>query len=217
MACDDSRPYDALIFDLDGTLWDAAAASTYGWNLALQEMGLASRVTLEGIRSVSGLPFFRCVEVLLPELHPVPLELLEALDRGERTGVERMAGVLYEGVAAGIPRLAGIYRLFMVSNCPGWYLDEFLQMTGFGTYLSGYDCNGLSGKGKPEMLSDLRRRHKLVRPVYVGDTQGDREAAAQAGMDFAFASYGFGAAEGADLSFGGFGELVEHFLGLYPE
>lgn len=41
VACDDNRPYDALIFDLDGTLWDAAAASTYGWNLALQEMGLA--------------------------------------------------------------------------------------------------------------------------------------------------------------------------------
>jgi beta-phosphoglucomutase-like phosphatase (HAD superfamily) len=31
---------EALIFDLDGTLWDAAAASTYGWNLALEELGL---------------------------------------------------------------------------------------------------------------------------------------------------------------------------------
>jgi phosphoglycolate phosphatase len=217
VARDDSRAYDALIFDLDGTLWDAAAASTYGWNLALREMGLASRVTLEGIRSVSGLPFFRCVEVLLPELRPVPLGLLEALDRGERAGVEKIAGVLYEGVAEGIPRLAGAYRLFMVSNCPDWYLDKFLQMTGFETYLNGYDCNGLSGKGKPEMLSGLRQRHELARPVYVGDTQGDREAAAQAGMDFAFASYGFGAADGAELSFGGFGEMVEHFLGPHPE
>ena len=63
---------DALIFDLDGTLWDAAAASTYGWNLALEELGLPQRVTVDGIRSVSGRPFPQCVETLLPELSPAP-------------------------------------------------------------------------------------------------------------------------------------------------
>ena len=30
---------DASVFDLDGTLWDAAAASAEGWNLALAEAG----------------------------------------------------------------------------------------------------------------------------------------------------------------------------------
>ena len=45
---------DGLVFDLDGTLWDAAAASTLGWNLALEEMGAVSRVTVDDIRSVSG-------------------------------------------------------------------------------------------------------------------------------------------------------------------
>ncbi len=63
---------DALVFDLDGTFWDAAAASTRGWNLALQRMGVSFRVTVDGIRSVSGRPFDECVEVLLPELSPVP-------------------------------------------------------------------------------------------------------------------------------------------------
>jgi beta-phosphoglucomutase-like phosphatase (HAD superfamily) len=28
--------HDGLTFDLDGILWDAAAASTQGWNLALE-------------------------------------------------------------------------------------------------------------------------------------------------------------------------------------
>ena len=93
---------DALIFDLDGTLWDAAAASTYGWNLALEEMGLPQRVTVDGIRSVSGRPFPQCVDILLPELSPGPRrEVLESLEAGERTGIELMAGVLYDGVAAG--------------------------------------------------------------------------------------------------------------------
>jgi phosphoglycolate phosphatase len=204
--------YDALIFDLDGTLWDAAAASTYGWNLALAEMGLTSRVTVDGIRSVSGNPFPRCVEILLPELHPASEALLEALDRSERIGIEAMAGTLYEGVAEGFPSLAEAYRLFVVSNCPDWYLREFLRVTGLGEYLSGHDCHGLSGAGKSDMLAGMRVRYGLERAVYVGDTQGDQDAAEDADMDFAFVSYGFGAVDAAALSFADFGELVEHFL-----
>jgi phosphoglycolate phosphatase len=207
------RTYDALIFDLDGTLWDAAAASTYGWNLALAERGLSSRVTVDGIRSVSGNPFHRCVEILLPELQPASEALLEALDRSERTGIEAMAGVLYEGVAEGVPRLAEAHRLFIVSNCPGWYLQEFFRVTGLGEYVSGHDCHGLSGTGKSEMLANMRGRYGLTRPVYVGDTQGDREAAEDAGMEFAFARYGFGAVDHAGLSFASFGDVVDHFLG----
>ncbi len=206
-------PYDAIIFDLDGTLWDAAAASTRGWNLALAEMDLPSRVTVDGIRSVSGNPFPRCVEILLPELCPASEELLEALDSHERACVEAMAGVLYEGVADGLRRLAAAYRLFVVSNCPGWYLAEFFQVSGLGEYFSGYDCNGSSGNGKPKMLADMRARYDLARAAYVGDTEGDRDAAAGAGMDFIFARYGFGAADVPGLSFDSFGELVDHFLG----
>lgn len=210
MAC---NTYDALIFDLDGTLWDAAAASEHGWNLALKEMGLTSRVTVDGIRSVSGNPFPRCVEILLPELQPASEALLEALDRSERRGIEAMAGILYEGVAEGLPSLAEAYRLFVVSNCPDWYLHEFLRVTGLSGCLSGYDCHGLSGTGKSDMLARMRDGYGLTRAVYVGDTQGDRDAAEDAGMDFAFVRYGFGTADGAALSFASFGELVEHFLG----
>ncbi|MCE5254576.1 MAG: HAD family hydrolase [Actinomycetia bacterium] len=204
--------YDALIFDLDGTLWDAAEASTYGWNLALAELGVATRVTVHGIRSVSGYPFPRCVEILLPDLYPASKALIEALDRAERTGIETLGGSLYPGVAGGLPRLAAAYGLFVVSNCPAWYLSEFIRLSGLGGHLSGYDCHGLSGTGKAEMLAGLHAGYGLTRAVYVGDTQGDREAAESAGMDFVFARYGFGSVDDAALSFGSFSELVEHFL-----
>ncbi len=204
--------HDALIFDLDGTLWDAAAASTLGWNLALEELQLPYRVTVDGIRSVSGNPFPRCVEILLPELHPASMALLSSLEAQERTGIERLAGVLYEGVAVGIALLAASHPLFIVSNCPGWYLEEFLRFSGFTRYLRGYDCHGLSGVGKAEMLAEMVRRFRLARPVYVGDTRGDRDAARQAGVEFAFAGYGFGSTVGEGLSFAAFAELVGHFL-----
>lgn len=203
---------DALIFDLDGTLWDAAAASAYGWNLALDGMGLPQRVTVDGIRSVSGRPFPQCVEILLPQLSPAPLSTLESLEAGERTGIELMAGVLYDGVASGLSRLAERYRLFLVSNCPEWYLEEFFRHTGLRGRFTGWDCHGSSGIAKSGMLLNLAATHRLVSAVYVGDTQGDQESAGQAGMDFAFAGYGFGDVSGASLSFADFGRLVSYYL-----
>ena len=204
---------DALIFDLDGTLWDAAAASTYGWNLALEEMGIPLRVSVEGIRSVSGLPFARCVEILLPELCPVPEAAARSLEAGERVGIEALGGALYEGVADGLRRLASGYPLFLVSNCPEWYLQAFLDVSALRECFTGWDCHGSSGVDKARMLLDLRGRHDLVRPVYVGDIQGDREAAEEAGMEFAFVTYGFGETDAPSLSFDSFGELAEHFAG----
>jgi phosphoglycolate phosphatase len=205
-------PPDALIFDLDGTLWDAAAASTYGWNLALEELGLSRRVTVDGIRSVSGRPFPQCVETLLPELSPAPASTLELLESRERTGIELMAGMLYDGVADGLSRLAERYLLFLVSNCPDWYLEEFFRATGLRDRFTGWDCHGSSGIAKSGMLLNLAATHRLEHAVYVGDTQSDRESAEQADMDFAFVRYGFGRVEGASLAFAGFSGLVSHYL-----
>ncbi len=203
---------DALIFDLDGTLWNAAAASTRGWNLALQRMGVSFRVTVDGIRSVSGRPFDECVEVLLPELSPVPEATLRLLEAHERREIEAVGGVLYDGVADGLRELAAAHRLFLVSNCPDWYLDSFLRASGLRECFTGWDCHGSSGIGKSRMLLALSEKHRLGRVTYVGDTHGDREAAEEAGMEFAFVRYGFGEVGSASLSFDSFGELVEYFV-----
>lgn len=208
--------HDALIFDVDGTLWDAAHVSAHGWNKALAGIGLPARVTTDDIRSVSGRPFAQCVEALLPGLRSTHETLLESLEREERAAFDTLAGELYEGVAGGFPRLAAVYPLFVVSNCPDWYLDTFLRVTGFGRYLAGYDCHGISGMSKGEMLESMRQSHRITRGVYVGDTQSDRDAAEAAGLEFAFVRYGFGRAgvghADAGLSFGSFDEAVEHFL-----
>jgi len=206
--------YDGLVFDLDGTLWDAASASTYGWNLALEEMGLLSRVTVDGIRSVSGRPFHRCVEILVPELHAAPEAAVRFIEAHERVGIETLGGILYEGVADGLPSLAATYRLFMVSNCPDWYLEAFFRATSLREFFTGWDCHGASGVGKSQMLLGLGERHHWERGIYIGDTQGDADAATDAGMEFAYVRYGFGGAESPSLSFESFGELVQHFLSV---
>jgi beta-phosphoglucomutase-like phosphatase (HAD superfamily) len=51
--------FDALIFDLDGTLWDACEASALGWTRAARAQGIDRRVTAAEIAGVCGLTFER--------------------------------------------------------------------------------------------------------------------------------------------------------------
>ena len=43
-------------------------------------------------------------------------------------------------------------------------------------------------------------RFNLKSPVYIGDTTGDEEAAADAGIPFIHAAYGFGTAQNPDYT-----------------
>jgi phosphoglycolate phosphatase len=205
---------DALIFDLDGTLWDAAEASAEGWNAAAARSGSVVRVSTDAIRSVSGKPTPECFRILLPELCPMPVEVAGVFDDCERDAVERLGGTLYAGVPQGLPRLAARYRLFLVSNCLDWYLDAFFRVSGLRSCFTGWDCHGLSAVEKPAMIRRLVARHSLAHPLYVGDTRGDQEAARRAGIGFVFARYGFGEVTGDPLAFDSFAELAAYFLSI---
>jgi len=204
--------WDALVFDLDGTLWDAAAASAEGWNRALVQLRLPIRLTVGDIRSVAGNPTPRCFEILLPGLCPVSDRTYRLFMDREREAIEELGGELYDGVADGLPKLASRYPLFLVSNCPQWYLEAFFSLTGLQRLFTDWDCHGASGLPKAEMLGRLSAKHRLQRAVYVGDTDGDQAAAEEADLEFACARYGFGNPGGARLSFESFTELVAYFL-----
>jgi phosphoglycolate phosphatase len=205
-------PPDALVFDLDGTLWDAAVPTARGWNRALEELGARTRVTVEGIRSVAGTPFVGCVEILVPELCPPTEATLRALDVHEKVAIIESGGTLFPGVDGGLHELAGAYHLYLVSNCQDWYLELFMDTTGLRECFSGADCNGLSGLSKADMLSRLAVTRRLKNAAYVGDTQGDHDSTLEAGMAFAFARYGFGSVLEPVLGFDSFGEVVKHYL-----
>ena len=119
---------DSLIFDLDGTLWDASEATAKAWTIAAQRLGLDRTLTASQIRSVSGLPFLTCVETLFKAEHNfgrVDFNHLQSqLDQQERIELRAIGGTLYEGVASALRILSERFRLFVVSNCQEWYLEE---------------------------------------------------------------------------------------------
>ena len=45
---------DGILFDLDGTLWDAVEGICQGWNAGFQECGLEPALTVPQLRSCMG-------------------------------------------------------------------------------------------------------------------------------------------------------------------
>lgn len=202
--------YDAIIFDLDGTLWDASEPCAAGWNRALQMAGYDHlTVTADDIRRVSGMPFDECVAALFSEVPDLDMDSLAAqIDIEERAELHQRGGKLYPGVAKGLPELAAYCPLFLISNCQDWYLERFWQHSGLKGWFRDGDCHGSSGMPKAEMIARMCERHALASVIYIGDTASDQQAAFSAGAAFGLAEYGFGESETAHIRFRNFRKLI---------
>ncbi|MCD6582855.1 MAG: HAD family hydrolase [Desulfuromusa sp.] len=209
------KKYDAIIFDLDGTLWDASNATVTGWNAALVDQGLPElQITADQVRGISGLPFDQCIVRLFGHAGRVDLESLTAvIDAAEKRVVESTGGTLFKGVRAGIKVLAKEYPLFLVSNCQSWYLESFWTHSGMKTFFQDEDCFGHSGNPKSEMIKEIFDQYSLKQPIYIGDTHWDQQASHAAGVAYGQVDYGFGQAIEPEQSFSNFTQLVSWFQG----
>lgn len=199
---------DALIFDIDGTLWNASSASAKGWNLGLARLGIDREITTKQMEMVAGNFYEKCIDILLPGLRTKYPSLLDILNECETEIVVSDGGEFYDGIIEGITQLVSSYQIFLVSNCQEWYLNLFLDFSGLRPVLSGFDCHGMSGLPKNEMLSRMKRTHSLTNPVYIGDTASDETAAELAGITFIHVAWGFGRPEGKPESVNSFAELL---------
>lgn len=208
------KHFDSIIFDLDGTLWDTSETCAKAWNNALVELEITDRqVTAEGIRSVTGMPFYVCVRTLFSDLDTALVgELADRIDTQEWLHLTAAGGLIYDGVLEGVKRLAEHYELFIISNCQSWYLQLFLEQSGLRSYFAASTCHGDSGIEKSAMIVDLCKTRALSSPIYVGDTLGDQTASLRAGVSFGHACYGFGTSDSSTAAFITFPELVEYFL-----
>ena len=71
------------------------------------------------------------------------------------------------------------------------YKRQF-QAHGLGKYFADFENPGRTGLPKADNIALVVERNGLRRPLYIGDTQGDFDAAAKAGVPFLHAAYGFG-------------------------
>jgi phosphoglycolate phosphatase len=185
---------DSLIFDLDGTLWDASATVTQGFQRARQRVSyVRSEVTEAAVQAVTGQPYTAVYEQLFPELTSEQREEFRLICAHEELlSARQQGGRPYPGLEATLAYLAARYRLFIVSNCQQGYIEAFLAHTQTGKYFEGHTCFGARQQPKADNVRSIIRHFGLRAPAYVGDTEGDYLAARANDIPFIFASYGFG-------------------------
>jgi phosphoglycolate phosphatase len=124
--------------------------------------------------------------------------------------LDELGGDMYPGLEETIKYLAAKYKLYIVSNCQNGYIETFLSHCPVADHFLGHQCYGTKGQPKAENIKDIVKDHGLKAPVYIGDTTGDRDSAAKAGVPFIYASYGFGKVdEGMIATIDSFGALKE--------
>lgn len=207
--------YDALIFDLDGTLWDTTRPVTEAWNQVASHRAELPVISEADIQSVMGLPHDEAFERLLGGVKPEQVE--EAAQEFYAREVALLQkNYLYPGVSEGLKALADHYPLYVVSNCETGYLERFMKVSGVGGLFQDAECFGGTRKPKGDNISLILRRNKKSKGAYVGDTAGDQIASRQAGTDFYHVSYGFGSPAQDCLGFDNFPQVRDFFLSLLP-
>jgi len=204
--------FDSIIFDLDGTLWDSTGNVALAWEKARQQVDyVQDAVTVESVRAVTGMAYDAIFEMLLPDMDAEKRDYFKAVcAKSEIDTLNELGGDLYPGLDDTIKYLASKYKLYIVSNCQNGYIETFLSHCPVAGYFLDHQCYGTKGQPKAENIKDIVNDHQLQAPVYIGDTNGDRDSAAKAGVPFIYANYGFGKVDdGMIATIDAFGELKD--------
>lgn len=200
---------EAVLFDLDGTLWDSSQEVLLCWNRVLSPLG--RHITEEELSRLMGLTPREIGDVQFPDLPPAERYALtdRCLDAEAPYLFERGAH-LYPKVRETLRQLNRRYFIGLVSNCTEEYAQAFFHAHGLASLFDDHETAGRTGLDKGENIALLLARNDIQRAVYVGDTAKDLAAAQAAQIPFLFASWGFGAPPPTgQLSLTSFSELVE--------
>ena len=201
----------AIIFDLDGTLWDSTGCICDIWNRVIERHNeLSFKVTKEQAEQCMGKTMEEVGEFLFPEL---PIEARTAIidEMGDEEVVYLMehGAILYNGLEDVLKVLSQDHKLYVVSNCQDGYVQAFLHAHKLGNYFSDIEMSGRTGLAKGYNIKMLLERNNISSAVYVGDTAGDEKATRFAGIPFIYAKYGFGEAIAPDAVIEDISELPE--------
>ena len=203
--------FDGIIFDLDGTLWDPTAEVAKTWTSIIAKYNLKRKeVTVEDLKPCMGKLLDEIASILLPELDAkMQLKVIKECCEYENEYLRDYGATLYDKLEDTLKELSKNYKLFIVSNCQDGYIECFFKAHKLDKYFIDYECPGRTGLPKGENIKLIVERNNLKNPVYVGDTQGDANAAKFANVPFIFAKYGFGNVEEFYNSIDSFDQLLK--------
>lgn len=190
----------AIIFDLDGTLWDSTGSAPAIWNRILDKHQVYDvRMTQEWTKSLMGKTMEEIGGIIFPDMSAEERDgIIDEFCEEEVSYLTEHGGILYEGVRETLEALKKDYELYIVSNCQDGYVESFFHAHNLGEYFTDIEMSGRTGMPKGYNIKLLMERNQLEQAFYVGDTDGDERATREAGIPFVWASYGFGTAISPD-------------------
>lgn len=186
----------AILFDLDGTLWNALDTITEAWNKAMKEHNLKYSFSLETMKSFMGLTPKETAPLAFKDVDlNKGLEYFVLCLNEEIKYLRVHHGKLYEDEEEVLKELSKHYPLFIVSNSDKGYIEDYLNAYDFNKYFKDHVCAGDTDLEKWQNILYIKNKYQLEEIIYVGDTKKDLNESIKAGVKFIHASYGFGEIE----------------------
>ena len=116
-----------IIFDLDGTLWDATEQMLPAWNKVLLRYAPDREpMTLEEVRSFMGKTVAEIAAAALPNFpEEERVEVFNRCSIEELPWLREHPGIIYTKVPEILHSLSKEYPLYIVSNCQDGYIQTF--------------------------------------------------------------------------------------------
>ena len=174
---------DALIADLDGTIWDSRP-----WYTSLIAR-LSGREPREIRSLVESMPLPTVID-RLPEVSRARFQRAMADHIDSLRTYESVEATLSELQRSSVPIAAA-------TSLPGWLAETMLALTGLESFFHAVShASRPPRKPSPaviaRLLTELGLDTAASRALVVGDDQRDADLATNSGCDFAWASYGYG-------------------------
>ena len=184
----------AIIFDLDGTLWDSSQSVCESWNIVFGRYPeITRRLTPADVRGFMGKTLDQIFPIALPDTpDELRRKVLRECVQYELEYIAQHGGKLFPGLRETLEELHGSCALIIVSNCQDGYIQDFLDFADMRGLFDDFESAGGTGLSKGENIRLVIQRNGIDKAVYVGDTQGDLDSADFAGVPFIRAAYGFG-------------------------
>lgn len=180
----------AIIFDLDGTLWDTTEQVELVWNGILKEYN--KEFNHDQIKKIMGLTKEEICEYLFYNNLEFGNKFITECQKRENEYISKYGGNIYSNTIKTIKKLYKKYDLFIVSNCQTGYIEVFLEYYKLKKYFKDYESSGNTGKDKEFNIKMILEKNNIKNAVYIGDTKKDYIASKNNNLKFVWAKYGFG-------------------------
>ena len=190
--------YEALIFDLDGTLVNSLGDITFSLNQTLEEYGFTYRYTNEETKYLTGSGARVIVERALKPFNVSPNEVYNIYQTyltNYHNNSQTEFSTIYPGVLNFLRFLkANNIKTYVLTNKPQeiaervinyFFEDLFIEVVG--------NVPGVPVKPDPTSLNNLLHRYNIAhdKALFIGDTEIDLQVANNAKIASCWVSYGF--------------------------